>query len=116
MDRHAKIELLELMEELGNPIGSFVQDAMRYDLGGYVNKDDAFTCWKKWAVAKNIPPGTDLAFKRRFLAATQDHRVVADRMRVDGEQINVYRGIVLNEKAQKYINGISAFEREEIFA
>jgi len=109
-------ELLELMEELGNPIGSFVQDAMRYDLGGHVNKDDAFACWKKWAIAKNIPPGTDLAFKRRFLAATQDHRVVADRMRVDGEQVNIYRGIVLNEKAQKYINGISNFEREEIFA
>ena len=109
-------ELLELMEELGNPIGSFVQDAMRYDLGGHVHKDDAFTCWKKWAIAKNIPPGTDLAFKRRFLAATQDHRVVADRMRVNGEQVNIYRGIVLNEKAQKYINSISAFEREEIFA
>ena len=109
-------ELLELMEELGNPIGSFVQDAMKYDLGGHVNKDDAFTCWKKWAIAKNIPPGTDLAFKRRFLAATQDHRVVADRMRINGEQVNIYRGIVLNEKAQRYIDSMSAFEREEIFA
>jgi putative DNA primase/helicase len=109
-------ELLELMEELSNPIGSFVQDALVYDPIGHVNKDDVFTCWKKWALAKNIPPGTDLAFKRRFLAATQDHRVVADRVRENGEQLNVYRGVVLNVKARKYVDSISNFEREEIFA
>lgn len=109
-------ELLELMEELSNPIGSFVTDALVYDPIGHVNKDDVFTCWKKWALAKNIPPGTDLAFKRRFLAATQDHRVVADRIRVDGEQHNVYRGVVLNVKARKYVDSISNFERDEIFA
>jgi P4 family phage/plasmid primase-like protien len=108
-------ELLELMEELGNPIGSFVTDALRYDLDGHVSKDDVFTCWRKWATAKNIPPGSDLAFKRRFLAATQDHRVTADRVRIEGEQHNVYRGVVLNDKAQRYIDSMSQFEKEEIF-
>lgn len=108
-------ELLELMEELGNPIGSFVADALTYDLDGHAQKDDIFACWKRWSVAKNIPPGNDLTFKRRFLAATQDHRVVAERIRVNGELCNVYRGIKLNAKAQKYIDGISQFEKEEIF-
>jgi putative DNA primase/helicase len=108
-------ELLELMEELGNPIGSFVTDALTYDLDGHAQKDDIFACWKRWSVAKNIPPGNDLTFKRRFLAATQDHRVVAERIRVDGELCNVYRGIKLNAKAQKYIDSISQFEMEEIF-
>ena len=108
-------ELLELMEELGNPIGAFVTDAMEYDLEAYADKDDVFFCWKRWAMAKNIPPGSDLAFKRRFLAATQDHRVYADRARVDGNQINVYRGVKLNEKAMAYAHGAGRFEREEIF-
>ena len=109
-------ELLELMEELGNPIGSFVTDALEYDLEGFAQKDDVFACWRRWSTAKNIPPGNDLTFKRRFLAATQDHRVVAERARVDGELCNIYRGVKLNAKAQKYIDGISQFEKEEIFA
>ena len=109
-------ELLELMEELGNPIGSFVTDALEYDLEGFAQKDDVFTCWRRWSTAKNIPPGNDLTFKRRFLAATQDHRVVAERARVDGELCNIYRGVKLNAKAKKYIDGISQFEKEEIFA
>lgn len=106
-------ELLELMEELGNPIGSFVTDAMEYDPLSFVNKDDAFSCWRKWALAKNIPPGSDLVFKRRFLAATQDHHVTAERVRVEGEPQNIYRGVKLNSKAQKYID--NNFEKEEIF-
>lgn len=109
-------ELLELMEELGNPIGAFVADAMEYDLEGYVRKEDAFLCWKRWAVAKNTPPGSDLAFKRRFLAATQDHRVHADRLRLDGEQANIFRGIKLNAKAAAYVASQSTFEKEDIFA
>jgi putative DNA primase/helicase len=108
-------ELLELMEELSNPIGSFVSEALEYDLGGEVSKDDVFTCWRKWALAKNIPPGSDLAFKRRFLAATQDHHVTAERVRVGGEPHNVYRGIKLNAKTQKYIDGLSQFDKQEIF-
>jgi hypothetical protein len=103
------------MEELGNPIGSFVTDALVYDLEATAMKDEVFVCWRKWATAKNIPPGSDMAFKRRFLAATQDHRVTATRVRIDGESANVYLGIKLNPKAQKYVNSISNFEREDIF-
>ncbi len=108
-------ELLELMEELGNPIGSFVTDALDYDLEAHSLKDDVFVCWRKWATAKNIPPGSDMAFKRRFLAATQDHRVTAARVRIEGELTNVYLGLKLKPKAQKYVDSISNFEREEIF-
>jgi hypothetical protein len=42
--------------------------------------------------------------------------VVAERARVDGELCNIYRGVKLNAKAKKYIDGISQFEKEEIFA
>lgn len=108
-------ELLELMEELGNPIGSFVTDALVYDTEAHALKDDVFVCWRKWANAKNIPSGSDLAFKRRFLAATQDHRVIASRLRLDGELVNVYMGVKLNPKAQKYVDSISNFEKQEIF-
>jgi hypothetical protein len=56
-----------------------------------------------------------MAFKRRFLAATQDHRVTAARVRIEGELTNVYLGLKLKPKAQKYVDSISNFEREEIF-
>jgi P4 family phage/plasmid primase-like protien len=107
-------ELLDLMAELGNPIGSFVDDALEIDPEAEVNKDHVFACYKHWALKKSIPPGTELAFKRRFLAAIQEHRIVSDSKRVDGNRIHVYRGVKLNEKAQKYVDSISNFE-EEIF-
>ena len=108
-------ELLELMEELGNPIGAFINDALEYDLDGTADKDDLFMCWRRWATAKNIPPGSDLAFKRRFLAATSDRHVSATRARMGGAPVNVYQGIKLNEAAQRYVDKQSAFEREDIF-
>lgn len=108
-------ELLELMEELGNPIGAFIADALEYDLDGTADKDDLFMCWRRWATAKNIPPGSDLAFKRRFLAATSDRHVSATRMRLGGAPTNIYTGIKLNEAAQRYVDKQSAFEREDIF-
>jgi len=67
---------------------------------------------KHWAIKKNIPVGTDLAFKRRFLASTQEHRITVDVIRENGERIHIYRGVKLNAKAQKYIESISNFEQE----
>jgi P4 family phage/plasmid primase-like protien len=98
--------LLELMSELGNPIGSFVEDALMFDPHGHVSKDDVFACYKRWAIKKSIPPGTELAFKRRFLAATQEHRITADLDRTNGNRTHIYRGIKLNEEAQAYINTV----------
>ena len=108
-------ELLELMEELGNPIGAFIADAMEYDVEAHSDKDQVFACWRRWCVSKNIVPGNDLTFKRRFLAATQDHRVESKRMRYNGELINAFLGVKLNDKAQKYANSVSTFEKEDIF-
>ena len=107
-------ELLELMSELGNPIGSFVDDALIIDPDAEVNKDHVFACYKHWALKKSIVPGNELAFKRRFLAATQEHRIVSDSHRNSTGRVHVYRGVKLNEKAQKYVDSISNFE-EEIF-
>ena len=98
--------LLELMSELGNPIGSFVGDALEFDPTGQVSKDDVFACYKRWALKKSIPPGTELAFKRRFLAATQEHAIIVDIDRTNGGRTHIYRGIKLNEAAQSYIDTV----------
>jgi P4 family phage/plasmid primase-like protien len=106
--------LLELMSELGNPIGSFVEDALEFDPLGKVSKDDVFTCYKRWALHKSIPPGTELAFKRRFLAATQEHRIEIDRDRSNSSTIHVYRGVKLNTKARKYVDSVESFN-DDVF-
>ena len=103
---------LELMQEIGNVIGAFSEDALEFEPTAATPKDDIFRCYKQWAIKKNIPVGTDLAFKRRFLAATQEYRVDADTIRENGSRVHVYRGVKLNEKAQKYIDSISNFEQE----
>jgi P4 family phage/plasmid primase-like protien len=108
------VELLEVMEELSNPIGTFVNDALEFDVEGFVCKDDLFACFKHWCTRKSIPYGTDLAFKRRFIAATQDKAITSDSTRIDGDKAYIYRGIKLNKKAQKFIDGLGNF-KEDIF-
>ena len=106
--------LLELMAELGNPIGSFCEEVLEFDPLGIVPKDDVFNCYKKWALTKALPPGTELAFKRRFLAATQEHQIETELDRTKGNRVHVYRGVKLTPKAQKYIDSIEGFN-EEVF-
>jgi P4 family phage/plasmid primase-like protien len=108
------LELLHVMEELSNPIGAFFEDVLVLDPEGEVDKDDLFTVFKKWSHAKNINYGTDLTFKRRFLAATQDKPITAAQSRADGRRTNVYRGIKLTDKAQAYVDSLGEF-KEEIF-
>jgi len=107
-------EYLDLMQELGNPIGSFVEDALEMDPMAKVSKDDVFSAYKHWALKKSLPPGTELAFKRRFLAAVQEHHVIADLERNGGARQHVYRGVKLNPKAQNFVDSIKSFD-EEIF-
>ena len=102
--------LLDLMAELGNPIGAFVEDALEFDPVGKVTKEDVFTCYKRWAIKKSLPPGTELAFKRRFLAATQEHSISVDSERINGERSHVYLGVRLNEKAKAYIESVETFD------
>ena len=107
-------EYLDLMAELGNPIGSFVEDALVFDPTATTCKDDVFAAYKHWALKKSMSPGTEQAFKRRFLAATQENFVKSDLVRVNGERSHVYMGVRFNEKAQKYIDSIEHFD-EGIF-
>ena len=102
------------MAELGNPIGSFVEDALIFDANAVTNKDDVFAAYKHWALKKSMAPGTEQAFKRRFLAATQENFVKSDLVRVNGERSHVYMGVKFNDKAQKYIDSIETFD-EGIF-
>ena len=101
---------LDLMAELGNPIGSFVEDTLEFDPEAEVPKDDVFACFRHWAIKKSMTPGTEQAFKRRFLAATQEHRVDAGLVRTNGTRVHTYRGVRLNDKAQKYVDSQVKFE------
>jgi P4 family phage/plasmid primase-like protien len=109
------VEYLELMSELGNPIGTFIDDVLEIAPAYSVNKDDIFSCYKRWALHKSIPPGSELSFKRRFLAAIQEHQVESDSTRIGGQRQHIYKGIRLNQKAQRYIDSIEKFDKEEIF-
>ena len=108
-------ELLEIMEEIGNPMGAFIEDVLVYEGGAEVEKDDVFLCYKKWASQRNMHIGTDLAFKRRFLASTQHKGVASALSRADGRRSHKYVNIRLSEKAQAFIDKQSVFEREEVF-
>lgn len=105
-------EYLDLMAELGNPIGSFSEDALEFDPDYMVSKEEVFACYKHWALKKSMPPGTEQAFKRRFLAATQEQLVRSEQIRDNGERQQVYMGVKLNLKAQKYVDSIETFDNE----
>jgi putative DNA primase/helicase len=104
-------EYLDLMEELGNPMKPFADEALDFDPTHYTTKEDVFACWKHWALKKSMSPGTEQAFKRRFLAATQEQFVKSDQVQVDGQRLQVYFGVKLNDKAQKYIDSIETFDQ-----
>jgi len=108
-------EYLELMAELGNPIGSFIDDVLEIGPEYTVSKDDIFACYKRWALHKSITPGNELSFKRRFLAAIQEHHVESDSTRIGGQRQHIYKGVRLNTKAQKYIDSIEKLDNGEIF-
>jgi len=103
-------EYLDLMEELGNPMKPFTAEALEFKAKSYVKKDEVFACWKHWALKKSMVPGTEQAFKRRFLAATQEFFVKSEQIMVNGERIQVYLGIKLSAKAQKYVDSIETFD------
>jgi putative DNA primase/helicase len=108
-------ELLETMEEMSNPIGSFIEDALEYDDTSDVEKDHVFLCFKRWATKHGLNPGNDLSFKRRFLAATQDKGVASTAIRIEGKRQHKYIGIKLNQKAQAFVDKQTLFDEEEVF-
>jgi P4 family phage/plasmid primase-like protien len=103
---------LDMMTELSNPLLSFVEEALEFTPEGEVDKDDLFNCYKHWAIKKNLHPGTEMSFKRRFAASTQEHHVESYRRRSEGAVQHVYRGVKLKPKAQLYADSVSNFEKE----
>lgn len=103
-------EYLELMAELGNPLAVFADAALNFEPTATVRKEDVFACYKHWALKKSMAPGTEQAFKRRFLAATQEQFVKSEEIRQNGERVSVYLGVSLKPKAQKYIDSIETFD------
>jgi putative DNA primase/helicase len=109
-------DLLRVMEELSNPLGSFFDDVLVLDSEGEVCKDDLYHVFKKWSMNKGLHPGTDLTFKRKFLAATGDKPITTAENRANGNRVQVYRGIRLTPKAQQYADSLNdTMEREEVF-
>ena len=107
-------EYLDLMAELGNPLAVFAETALDFNPTSTVRKEDVFACYKHWALKKSMAPGTEQAFKRRFLAATQEQFVKSEEIRQNGERVSVYLGVSLKPKAQKYIDSIETFD-ESVF-
>jgi putative DNA primase/helicase len=103
-------EYLDLMEELGNPMKPFADDTLEFDPLCMARKDEVFACWKHWALKKSMSPGTEQAFKRRFLAATQERFVRSEQTMVDGERVQMYFGVKLNSRAQRYVDSIETFD------
>jgi len=105
-------EMLEEMTELSNPLIAFMQEACEVGEGFEVNKDQLFACYKHWAIKKNLHPGTDMSFKRRFNATTQDMNIKSYRRRgLDGGE-HLFLGVRLAPRAQQYVDSISDFEKE----
>lgn len=98
-------ELLHTMEEIGNPIGQFIDDLLIYEPDAQTEKDYIFHCYKRWALQEGINHiGTKATFSKRFLAASQDHGVKVCRSRVEGDRVQMYQGIKLGKKAQAFID------------
>ena len=108
------LELLEVMEELSNPLKVFIEDVLIMDPQGEVGKDELFAVFKHWAHKKSIHPGTDLSFKQKFMAATQDKPITSAEVRANGERKYLYRGIRFTDKAQHYVNALGDF-MEDVF-
>jgi putative DNA primase/helicase len=108
----SSMDTLDLMTELSNPMNSFMDEALEFHPMADVDKDAVFACYKHWALKKNLNPGTEISFKRRFLASTQEYRVTPYRHRNADGVNHIYRGVKLNAKAQAYVDSISEFERE----
>jgi len=108
----SSMDTLDLMTELSNPMNSFMDEALEFNPMADVDKDAVFACYKHWALKKNLNPGTEISFKRRFLASTQEYRVTPYRHRNADGVNHIYRGVKLNAKAQAYVDSISEFERE----
>jgi P4 family phage/plasmid primase-like protien len=105
-------DTLDLMTELSNPLASFMEEALEFGEEFEVNKDDLFACYKHWAIKKNYHPGTEMSFKRRFLASTQELRVTTYRRRNGEESNHVYLNVGLKPRARAYVDSISNFEKE----
>ena len=114
-------EYHELMEEIGNPIGRFIEDALVFGEDFEVGKDEVFQCYKHWAHKKQLGQITEMSFKRRFIAAVQEHNVKTKRERfkmedIDGSQSkHMYTGAALNARARAFIDAHTAEFDEGVF-
>jgi P4 family phage/plasmid primase-like protien len=103
-------QLLETMEQIGNPMGTFIEDTLMDDPTGIVRKDYLFACYRRWNQKHGLHAGNELSFAKKFLASTQEKAIGQARMNVDGTRRPCYTGVSLTDAAQKYIDTQAFFE------
>jgi P4 family phage/plasmid primase-like protien len=106
---------LDMIAELNNPLSEFMTDCIVFERGEHVDKDAVFACYRRWVVKKNLQAGSELSFKRRFIAATQEYGVSTALDRTGGQTRHIYTNMRLTDKAQAFIDSMSEFEAKEIF-
>jgi putative DNA primase/helicase len=88
-------ELLDEMQGLVSPVGSFVYECCRTGINETVPVADLFQRWRKWCTEKgHSQPGTQQDFGKKLRATEPQIRLI--RPRQDGSQKSVYCGIGLN--------------------
>jgi putative DNA primase/helicase len=81
------------LQDLASPVGAFVRDRCKLDIGYEISVDELWGAWKSWAEDNGHPVGTKQRFGRDLRAAHAPIRVVRPR---DGEErLRVYHGIAL---------------------
>jgi putative DNA primase/helicase len=81
------------LQDLASPIGAFIRDRCKLDLGYEIPVDDLWAAWKTWADDNGHGIGTKQRFGRDLRAAHARIRVAQPRD--GGERLRVYRGITL---------------------
>lgn len=90
----SSLELINQFEDLGSPIGAFVQDRCEVRPGFEVPQDRLFESWKSWCEENgNEYPGTAQIFGRNLQSLVPALKVI--RPRVMGVQVRYYVGIRL---------------------
>ncbi len=88
------LEAIEMLQELGSPIGAFLSAECEIGPGLSVDVDDLYKSWREWCEASGrTRPGTKDTFGRDLLSAAP--MVHKRRTRNGDKRVHVYSGISL---------------------
>jgi len=100
------LELLQAIETIGNPLIEFIEEYIEFVPDEKVLKLDLFNLWRKYAGQIGATAGQLPTFSRKFIGATQDHKIIEFRPQGDGNRPRYFKNIKLNAKGQKYVDDL----------